>query len=366
MTPQPTLSRGPTRTKNNRNIVDPIVWETTEVGGPEGLALHGKSTTRSKVSSLRSSLFQKNAKKVTEPCDHQMESHHDTLVFQQAGDVQCLPAVKLDVNSSRIAYCEYGKPNKKMWPKDVFAFFHNALRCELIDLISILESLHSLGARLTVRHLAYTRSWWQTCSALLLDYLDMEVKYIEPWVAIGLDENSGEIELAMTLFQAMPQRQQELRDKFVLISKAFGDICDFETVADSSKSNATMMPANVKTLAEKTVQLLRNLETCVTEMASYMHEQEEVFTPALIEAYKSEKKDKELLMGKAIRHFMKKGRKGEFMLVLLTRWMEDAKVARSHVRMIQEWHDCVYITMVTQFENTHANIVHLLDELQES
>lgn len=359
---QPPLGRGPARRKNQRNIVDPVQWETTEVGGPEGFALRHRSTSRSKVSSLRSSLFQKHAM-MAEPINPQIEAHHDTLIFQQAKDVQSnWISLTFDRHSHALAYCEYGKNNKKAWPKDVFAFFHNAVRCELLDLTIILQSLQNHGPRLTVRHFALAKTWWQTCSALMLDYLDMEVKYLEPWIAIGLDENASQIDSAMALFQAMPQRQQALRDKMVSVSKAFGSMCDMAPSASSSTVSNTDAAMDVHSLPQKTIQLVTLLDTFVIDVAKYIHDQEQVFTPVLCDAYKSEKKDKEVLMGKAIKHFVKKGRKGDFMLVLLTRWMDDVKMAKVHTKMIQEWHDCIYVTLVTQYENHHANLVQVIDE----
>lgn len=362
---QPPLGCGPTRRKNQRTIVDPVQWETAEVGGPEGFALRHKSTSRSKVSSLRSSLFQKHAKMLVEPSNPQTEAHYDSLIFQHVKNAQDRSiALAFGTCSHALTYCEYGKSNKKAWPKDIFAFFHNALRCELLDLTSILKALQKIGARLTVRHFVLAKTWWQTCSLLILDYLDMEVKYIEPWIAIGIDENACETDSAMSLFQAMPQRQQELRDKLISISKAFGGICDLPPAASSSAAPNTAPPIDMHSLSQKAIQVIALLDTFVIEMVNYMHDQEEVFTPVLSEAYKSEKKDKELLMGKAIKHFVKKGRKGDYMLVLLTRWMDDIKMAKAHTKMIQEWHDCIYVTLVTQFENHHANLVQQLDQSQ--
>lgn len=360
---QPSLGRGSMRMKNRRNIVDPVQWETSEVGGPEGFALRHRSTPRSKVSSLRSSLFQKHARMVAEPLHPQMEACHDTLIFQHTKDpLSTSINLTFDANSHALMYCEYGKTNKKAWPKDVFAFFHNAVRCELLDLTIILQSFQKIGPRLTVRHFALAKTWWQACSALMLDYLDMEVKYTEPWIAIGLDENACNTDQAMELFQAMPNRQKELRDKLVSISKAFGAICDMVPAADSSTASETAPTMDIHSLSQKAIQLIGLLDTFVVELAKYMHDQEETFTPVLSEAYKSEKKDRELLMGKAIKHFVKKGRKGDYMLVLLTRWMEDVKVAKIHTKMIQEWHECIYVTLVTQYENHHANLVQQIEE----
>ena len=211
---------------DQRAIVDPSVWESTEVGSAEGLAFQSyEAVKRSKVSSMRSSLFAKHANnKKQGRCDQETLIFHDSLVFQQAHDAeewiesefsfQC----NSDDGDGRIwralEYCEFGKANKKIWPKDVLAFFHNAIRCEIHDLTRIMISIRKLGCKLIVGNMVNFKVWWQTCSAIVLDYLDMEVKVLEPWIAIALDEqehgNGNGNDEGLQCFQSMPKCQQSL------------------------------------------------------------------------------------------------------------------------------------------------------------
>lgn len=68
------------------------------------------------------------------------------------------------------------------------------------------------------------------------------------------------------------------------------------------------------------------------------------------------------MMRKGVKHYLKKGRKRDAMLVLLTRWMSDPKMARSHVKMLQEWHECSYSSLVIHYEKIHGNLVTQLKE----
>lgn len=347
------------RKNNARAIVDPTVWESTEVGGAEGLAFQSEEAVRkSKVSSMRSSLFQKNAKKGNETSPHTQTFYH-SLVFQQAADAQGIRVRFSFEDESSVNYCEFGKANKKTWPKDVLAFFHNAIRCEIKDLIIIMRALQTIGSKLTVGHFVNVRVWWQTCSALILDYLDMEVKILEPWIAIALDGQEDSLEDALTLFKAMPQYQEALRNALIHVAQAFEDVCDAGAEA-GAKSHCSVGTANLKSLSQKTLMLMNSLDTFVVQVARYMFEQEKCFVPPLSNVYKSSKKDRELLLGKGVKHFMKKGRKGDFMLVLLTRWIDDEKVEKTIIKMIEECHNCDFNIIVSRYENGHGNLVNQL------
>lgn len=355
----------PHRKNDDRAMVDPMKWESTEVGGAEGIAfLPTKDVKKSKVSSIRSSLFQKNMNKGNET-DQNTQTFLLSLVFQTAVDAEVIRSrFSFEGNPECLEYCEYGKANKKTWPKDVFAFFHNPIRCELLDLATILRTLQSIGMKLTIGDFVNVRMWWLMCSAILLDYLDMEVKYLEPWIAIALagkDDNS-ECSKAMKFFKAMPTRQTDLRHLITTAAVSFGEVCNPESAQNSETSTSDAKSTALKSLSEKTRLLMSILDACAVEVCLYMHEQEELFTPVLTEVYKNDKKDRELLMGKGVKHYLKKGRKRDAMLVLLTRWMSDAKMTKNHIKMIEEWHDCNYSTLVTHYDNIHGNFITQLKE----
>lgn len=342
---------------DERAIVDPSVWESTEVGGAEGIAFHSDDVKRSKVSSMRSSLFQRRAKEGNET-DHHTQAFHHSLIFQQASDAESIQSEFSFEGRKSLAFCVFGKPNKKIWPRDVLAFFHNAIRYEIHDLMTVMQAVQRIGCKLTVGHLVNIRVWWQTCDAIILDYLDMEAKVLEPWIAIALDGYKGDVDQAMKVFQGMPRRQQQIRSLIESISGTFSELCDESRSAESS---------DVKSLSQKTMLLMGSLDALVVETTTYLYDQEETFCKVLVDKYKGVKKDREVLMGKGIKQFVKKGRKRDFMLVLLTRWMGDSKAMVSNVNaLIEELHDCDLTVITSRYENSHASLVRqLVDECRQ-
>lgn len=164
-----------------------------------------------------------------------------SLVFQTATEAESFRSnFSFEGNTQCLEYCEYGKVNKKAWPKDVFAFFHNPVRCEVLELANILRVLQGIGRKLTIGHFVNVRMWWLTCSAIILDYLDMEVKSMEPWIAIALEqkENQDDCKVPLKFFQAMPNRQKEIRDLTSNITVAFGDVCNPESKLNGDFSDA--------------------------------------------------------------------------------------------------------------------------------
>lgn len=324
---------------NNRNIVDPSAWECTDVGGAEGNIVN-RTTRSSKVSSIRSSLFQKNAR-------NEAAAHHNSAsvpVFTLQQEVQVLKA-PFQFNSVATQYCEYGKANKKDWTKDILAILHNALRSELLDLITLLNCLKKLAMKSTISDFDGIRNWFQVCSGVVLDYCDMESKYLFPWIQEAATQNDSLAD-ANKFFSQMPTRQQQIRDIVMSSSKSFGDLCN----AGQTTSKMTN--------AQMAILIMGGLDALVYQLFDYMLEQEKHLPPLLTSVYKSEKKEREAIMRKILKFITKKSRRGDTTLVLFTRWIEDSKRQKTLVKELQIVCAVNFAALQSQFEMNHAGFIH--------
>lgn len=352
MTKPPPSPRTCARPSDSRSIVDPTAWECAEVGRKEGLAFsQDKGTRKGKVSSMRSSLFQKSAKKKSNS-DLSAKAFLSNAIFSEESDAEAILRPFSFEGKRTLEYADYGKMNKKLWAKDVFSIFHNAIRCELKDLTCLLKSLRSRGANLLIGDFAGVRHWWQICFAVLLDYFDMESKYLEPWfsVAVESSENNEGCAKAATLLKSIPVRQSEIRELILNATKSLTSICE-----PPSKDGD---PTGGKHLSQNAVLTVKTLDAIVFEVCEYLFDEEEIFTPVICDAYKSEKKEKDVLVAKAIKHISKKGRQGDCMLVLMTKWMTEPKMVKGHIKSIEELTECNYPSLVEDFEEHHRKLIH--------
>lgn len=345
--------KNPLGKRNSRTIVDPTAWESSEVGdASEGDAITlGKYTRKNKVSSIRSSLFQKNAKGMTQQSGKEMKTDEAASVFKTPNEAAPLQAPFTFDGSSALAYCEYGKVNKKLWTKDVLAIVHNAVRSELNDLTSLLLSAQKMGAQLRVRDFINIRDWWQICSGVVLDFLDLEVKYLMPWFRNALQNPKTKDVASEQLVESLPTQQKDFRDLVMNISKAFGDLCDPPAVNQVKDKQQT--PTDKKAML-----IVNSLDALVSKLADYMYEQENKLPSTLTSIYKSEKKERDPIVTKIVKYIAKNARKSEILLVLLTRWMSDSKAAKSFTKTIVGIHGCNYSSLQSQLELNHAGFIH--------
>lgn len=352
---QPSMERGKNALgeRNSRTIVDPTAWESSEVGrAAEGdaitMAMHGRNN---KVSSIRSSLFQKNARGMAEQTGKGTNIDDGAPVFKTSSEAAPLQAPFTFDGSASLAYCDYGKMNKKVWTKDILALVHNAVRSELIDLTTLLLSVQKLGIQLRMRDFFNIRNWWQTCSAVILDFLDLEMIHLMPWFQSALQSSKIKEDQSEKLFESMPARQNDFRDHIMTVSKAFGDLCD--PSADNQMKEKAMVSTDKKALL-----VVNSLDALASKLADYMHEQETKLPSTLSSVYKSEKKERDSIVTKIVDCIAKNARKSEILLVLLTRWMSDSKLAKSFSKTIMGIHECNYSSLQSQLELNHAGFVH--------
>lgn len=339
--------------RNSRTIVDPTAWESSEVGNAaEGdaisMAIHGR---KNKVSSIRSSLFQKNAKGMAQHTAKDTKIDEAAPVFKTPSEVAPLQAPFTFNGSPSLAYCDYGKVNKKVWTKDILALVHNAIRSELNDLTTLLLSIQKMGIQLRMGDFFNIRNWWQICSGVLLDFLDLEMKHLVPWFQGALQSSKTKEDQTEKLVASIPGRQSDFRDLVMSISKAFGDLCDPPAINQVKEKE-------VVSTDKKALFVVNSLDALVSKLADYMYEQETKLPNTLNSVYKSEKKERDSITIKIVKHIAKNSRKSDFLLVLLTRWMSDSKMAKSFSKMIVGVHDCNYSSLQSQLELNHAGFVH--------
>lgn len=346
----------PTKTNSSRNkeIVDPTAWESSEIGGAEGAVLGThKHERKNKVSSIRSSLFKKNVTGtgMTPTSANQTTVDETARIFFSNAEAAALEAPFVFHGSNSLEFCEYGKANKKLWAKDILALVHNAVRSELKDLSIILRSIQKLNVRLCVGDFVQIREWWQTCSGIVLDYLDLEAKHLMPWYQFAADNAKKKDEACEQFFKEIVGRQRDLRGLTMSIAKSFGDICDPPVI------NLAKLKQETST-AIKAMLLVNSMDALISQLSEYMWEQEKRLPTTLTSVYKSEKKEREIIMSRVVKHVTKSARKKEHLLVLFTRWMIDSKSVKGFLKVLQELHDCNYSDLQTQFEVNHAGFIH--------
>lgn len=338
--------------KGTRAKVDPTAWESSEVGRAEATAFSPNEKSRKdKVSSIRSSLFQKHAKGKAQKPAQQMTVDEAAPVFKSAVEAVPLQAPFSFEGNASLAYCDYGKVNKKLWTKDILALVHNAVRSELNDLTIVLRSIQKLDIQTRIGDFVKVRGWWQVCSGVVLDFLDLEMKHLMPWIQNAVENAKLQDTLCKDLVGIVPQRQKDLRDLVMSISKAFGDLCDPLAINLAKTKHET-------STAKKAMLVVNSLDALVSQTCDYMSEQETRLPPTLTAVYKSEKKERDPILTKVIKYFGKSARKSETILVLLTRWMSDSKATKSFTKTMLEIHECNYSSLQTQFEVHHAGFVH--------
>lgn len=340
--------------KSTRAIVDPTAWEASEVGeAAEGTAMiKGVGRVRNnKVSSIRSSLFQKNAKGIAALQALKANTVNDgSPVFKSREEAAPLQAPFTFDGNISVAYCDYGRINKKIWPKDILALVHNPVRSELTDMISLLTSAQRMNVQLKVRDFVNIRSWWQVCSGVVLDFLDLEVRLMLPWFQHALDNAKIKDTPSAEFVEIMPSRQKDFRDLIMTISKSFGDLCDPATITQTKTSQRG--PMNKKALL-----VVNSLDALVSQLCDYMWEQE-MRLPVVLTAVYKEKKERDLIINKVIKYMAKNARKSDILLVLMTRWMSDSKLQKSFTKTIVEISGCNYSSLQSQFELNHAGFIH--------
>lgn len=340
--------------KGPRKVVDPKAWELSEVGcAAEGKALFGRGGVgeENKVSSVRSSLFRRNVTSKINTASKATTVDDAEVIFKNPKEAGALQAPFSFEGNTSLALCDYGKINKKVWTKDILALVHNAVRSELNDLISLLMSAKKIGTGLQVRDFANMRKWWQVCSSIVLDFLDLEVKVLTPWFQGALDKSKSEEKESREMLEMMPRRQGELRDLLMSISRAFGDVCDPPAVNMAK-------PKNTTTLDRRALLVVNSLDALISQVCEYMWEQEMRLPPMLTNVYKSERKERDVIIKRLLTHVTKSSRKADIMLVLLTRWISESKYSKALTKLLVEATECTYSSLQSQFEVNHAGFVH--------
>lgn len=326
---------------DKRAIVGVSDWDTCDVGTNEGASLsEGPSARGHRVSSMRSSLFQKAKKKSS-------VANESAKLFANEDDAASMRLPFQFVGSEPEKMCSFGRANKKNWTKDMFAIAHNAVRCELGLVVEVLESIKQMGERLTIGDIAQFHDWWETASAVVLDFLDVETKVFIPWIADAVASSETTDECSKVA-AAIPVTHSALRDLVEKISNLFNRCLSDSPMAVSAAGRGK---DNI------CVDLIITFDRFITRILKHMYEQEVALPSVLSAYYKNEKVDRERMMESIITETAKGGRQPDLMLVLHTRWMTDAKGMKAYLRKIKDCYDCSMSRLQSQFELMHAGTV---------
>jgi len=74
-------------------------------------------------------------------------------------------------------------PYGKLWSVDVFALYHNALKKELQDMYSIVESMYKFQINLGFEDIERFYSWWEVFEGFIIDFFDIEEHVIYPYIS---------------------------------------------------------------------------------------------------------------------------------------------------------------------------------------
>ena len=135
------------------------------------------------------------------------------------------------------------------------------------------------------------------------------------------------------------------------ISKAFSDLCDSAALAGIKDKQETSN-------AKKAMLVINSLDDLVTQTCGYMIDQEVQLPTILKSVYKSERKERDGILTKVNSSLGKNAKNADVLLVLLTRWMPDARTTKSFTKTLVEIHECNYAGLQTQFEVHHEGFVH--------
>lgn len=227
--------------------------------------------------------------------------------------------------------CEFG--GKAEWAKDVYAIAHNASRCELEDLVTILVAIVRIGAKLTLGDIARFKHWWSTAAMLFNDALDAERHVLLPWMqGCGADAAIR-----------VPVMQTEVRKLMAQVDTGFT-----RCIGGSPRG----MDGSV-TRERLCIDLFVAFDRFITCFITHMYDQEVHLSPAL-SARGPDGRDK--LINALLAETRKSGR-ADFMFVLYAKWINDPKAHRMVVAKIREYTDVGYTKLCSQFEVNHAATV---------
>lgn len=76
-----------------------------------------------------------------------------------------------------------GTPYGKVWSIDVLALYHNALKKELQDMYTMVESMYKFQLSLGFEDIERFYTWWEVFAGFVVDYFDIEENVIFPYIS---------------------------------------------------------------------------------------------------------------------------------------------------------------------------------------
>lgn len=345
-------------------------WGRSEVSGiAEGNMLKNKPGCGGggrAITSMRSSLFKKSAgaqgvKGVTaalaaasilaETFEEEEAAPPGELIFKSEDEAGDMDRTLQHMQNESLNMCSYGKDNKRQWAKDIFALAHNGLRCELKDLSTMLQAFKFIRGNITTTEYADMRKWWTVFSGLISDYVGLETTVLIPWVEACLKESGSDDAGAKEFLEAAASRLKTLKGAALAIGKLFCIICDELPPALRAKAPSKQKAAS---------SIMLHTDRFISLLVDFMWEGEMQLSGLLSDFY-NEKLYREKLLTEMVNHMTEdsSARTDEW-LVLQTRWMSDAKLARAHLRVLSNIHRFSPVKVLSTFEMQHAGIVLIM------
>jgi hypothetical protein len=300
-----------------------------------------------RVTSIRSSLFKKAAENAG-PQSSSPIPGQGARIFQCAEEASELDRSLTHLTNASLELCSYGKVNKMLWTKDIFALVHNGLRHEMKDLSLVLQAMKFIRENLTLNEYKELRAWWTVFSAIVSDYFQLEEKVLLPWVSKAVEEASIPDTRASSFLASTANRSHTLRGAIMGIGKLLSILCD--PLPAPLRENA---PAQAKIASD----IVFDMDRVMSLIADYMWE-EEMQLAAVTSAHYDAKAERDSIFTRVVQHMTSDiSSCASEWLVLQTRWMTDPKIAKAHTKVLTAIFDCPYSKLQTQFEMKHAAAV---------
>lgn len=350
--------------------VDVADWGRSEVSGIAEGNMHRKRPGGGgggrAVTSMRSSLFKKSAGAqgvkgvtaalaaasiLTENGEEEEAAPPGELIFKNEDEAGDMDRTLQHIRNESLLMCSYGKDNKRQWAKDILALAHNGLRSELKDLSTMLQAFTFIRGNITTTEYGDLRKWWTVFSGLISDYVGLETTVLIPWVGACLKESGRDDDGAAKFLETAAGRLKTLKGAALAIGKLFCIICDELPLALRAKA-----PSKKKAASS----IMLHTDRFISLLVDFMWEGETQLSGLLSDFY-DEKLYREKILTGMVNHMTDdSSARTEEWLVLQTRWMSDAKLARAHMRVLNNIHRFSPVKLLSSFEKQHAGIVLIM------
>lgn len=218
---------------------------------------------------------------------------------------------------------------------------HNATRCEIESVVTMLCAMRRLGAQLTVGDLIAFRKWWEVAAQVFEDCIELECKVVLPWLREYLTELPVEAATA-------PVEYGTLRKLIGTVGKSF----------DRAIGGNPRAVRDERMRRERlTVDLMVSFDRLITRSITHMHSLETALRPLLVRAVSDERAVSEQLLGLLMTECVEMCEEKEIVLHLLGRWVSDGRTQRMYSRLVSENTEFSGTKLASHYELNHGATV---------